>query len=106
MIRDPDPALFVCDFQEANKKKIFAYYFLQVYFYQSSKLLKVKPLNNRNQGFSSLFCLLMEGSEAGSGSVQIITDPDPGGPKTYGSSGSGTLQVGLYFSSETCLRNF
>jgi hypothetical protein len=32
-----------------------------------------------------IFCLLMEGS----GSRQII--PDPGVPKTYGSSGSGTL---------------
>jgi hypothetical protein len=29
------------------------------------------------------FYLLME--EHGSGAVQIMTDPDPGGPKTYGS---------------------
>jgi hypothetical protein len=31
----------------------------------------------------------------GFGSVQIIMDPDPGGPKTYGSyvSGSGTLVI-------------
>jgi hypothetical protein len=27
------------------------------------------------------FCLLMEGS--GSGAVKIITDPDPGGSRTY-----------------------
>jgi hypothetical protein len=32
----------------------------------------------------------MKGSGAGAGSVQIITDPDLGCPKTYG-SGSGTL---------------
>ncbi len=31
--------------------------------------------------FSLFFCLLMEGS--GDGSVQIIKDPNPGGPKTY-----------------------
>jgi hypothetical protein len=35
----------------------------------------------------------MEGSGTGSGSVQKVTDPDPGGLKTYGSYGSrsGTL---------------
>ena len=34
----------------------------------------------------------------GSGSVQISTDPDPGGPKTYGSeSGSGNQQINLNF---------
>jgi hypothetical protein len=33
--------------------------------------------------FSSVFCLLMEGSGSVSVSIQIITDPDPRGPKTY-----------------------
>ncbi len=36
--------------------------------------------------FSKLFCLLMERS----GSVQIITNPDSGGPKTYESYGCRT----------------
>jgi hypothetical protein len=38
-----------------------------------------KTLNSKNQGL--IFVLLMEGS----GSVQIITDPFPEAPKTYGS---------------------
>jgi hypothetical protein len=41
-----------------------------------------------NQGFSYLFCLLIEGS----GSVQTMTDLDPGGQKTYG-SGATTLKL-------------
>jgi hypothetical protein len=45
-----------------------------------------KSLNSKNQGFSSFFCLLMEVS----GPVQIITDPDPGGPITYGPDDSRT----------------
>jgi hypothetical protein len=46
----------------------------------------------RNQGFSYFFCLMLEGSRSGSrsGSVSIMTDTDPGGPKTYG-PGSTTL---------------
>jgi len=40
----------------------------------------------------------MEGSGAGSGSVQIITAPGPGGPERYKSyeSRSGTLQIRIY----------
>jgi hypothetical protein len=40
------------------------------------------------KAFLPFFCLLMKGF--GSGFVQIITDMDPGGPKTYG-FGSTTL---------------
>jgi hypothetical protein len=61
-----------------------------------------KSQNSRNQGFSYYFCLMIEGS--GYGSVHhtngdldtdpyfilMVSDPDPGGPKTYG-SGSATL---------------
>ncbi len=42
------------------------------------KNVKKKSQNNRNQGFSYFFCLLMEGS----GCVKIMMDPN--GPKTYG----------------------
>jgi hypothetical protein len=50
---------------------LYAYSFLKVHLHHSSEIKKVikKPQNRRNQGFSSLFCLLMEGS--GSESVQI-----------------------------------
>jgi hypothetical protein len=39
------------------------------------------PENSRNQSFSYYFCLMMEGS--GAGSVLVTNDPDadPGGPK-------------------------
>jgi hypothetical protein len=34
----PDPALFVIDLQDANKKEFFALYFLQVHLHHSSKI--------------------------------------------------------------------
>ncbi len=52
-----------------------------------------------------LFCLLMEGSGAGSGSVQINTDPGSGGPRSYKSyeSGSrGTLRIRIYELGAWC----
>ncbi len=46
--------------------------------------LQIKQVIKKSQSVElkvfSMFCLLMEGS--GSGAVHIITDPDPGGPKT------------------------
>jgi hypothetical protein len=57
---DPDPALFVSGFENAKTLR-------------SHKTVEIKDFRNRS-------CLLIEGF----GSVQIITDPDPGGPKlTY-----------------------
>ncbi len=53
-------------------------------FLEATKLYKIKIL------FLG-FCLLLEGN--GSGSAQIITDLDPGGPKTYEiGCGSGPLE--------------
>jgi hypothetical protein len=49
----------------------------------------------------SFSCLLMEGA----GSVLIIADPDPGGPKTYryGSrAGSGTLEDDSFTHEKIC----
>ncbi len=71
--------------------------------YQSSKItghLEVtKKFKNLTQVFLN-FCLLMEGpgtvSRCGSRSVQIIMDPNPGGPRTYG---SGTLSVALPYKA-------
>ncbi len=45
--------------------------------FQRGKVIR-KSLNSRNQGFSYVFCLVMERS----GSVQIMADPNPEGPKT------------------------
>jgi hypothetical protein len=44
--------------------------------------VKKKSQNSRNQGVIYYFCLMMEGSGSGSGSIP------PGRPKTYGSDGS------------------
>jgi hypothetical protein len=87
---DPDPAIFISDFQDANKNSFFfsfsAYYFLKVLLHHFSKIkVKKKSQNRRNQGFSYYVCLMIEGSP-GSGSRR---------PKTCGSgqlgSGSATL---------------
>ncbi len=59
-----------------NFSLFISFLFLKVQLLQSSKII--------------LFCLLMEGF--GSGSVQIITDQDLRGLKTYG-SGSTTLVI-------------
>ncbi len=83
---DPDPAIFVINLQDDNKKlnlkKSFsAYYFVKVHLHHFQRLkVKKKSQNSRNQGFSYYFCLMIED-----------LDPDPGGPKTNG-FGSATLQ--------------
>jgi hypothetical protein len=67
---DLDPAIFVIDLQEANKKQIFkksfsAYYFLKVHLHHFSKIKSQKEVtNSRCQGFSYFFC-------------SLIKDPDP-----------------------------
>ncbi len=65
---DPNPAIFVSDLQDANKKLFcFLSFFLLINFrmytyiiFQRWEVIK-NSLNIRNQGFSSFFCLLMEG---------------------------------------------
>jgi hypothetical protein len=57
--------------------------------------------------FFLLFCLVIEGSGARSGSMPLNPDPDPGNPKTYGSdgpgfgfgSGSATLNCGKVYKA-------
>ncbi len=59
----------VIDLQDADKKLFFssAYYFLKVYLHHISKIKVIKKSHNcRNQGFSYCFCLMIEGSGAGS----------------------------------------
>jgi hypothetical protein len=58
----PDPAIFVIDLQDGNKKVFFsAYYFLKVHLlvhhfsiFQRSKVMK-KSQNSRSRGFSYYF---------------------------------------------------
>jgi hypothetical protein len=84
----PDHAIVVSDLQDGNLTLLFCLlpYCLKRHFHHFSKIKSHKEdTNSSNQGFSYYFCLLIEGS----GSVPCTTDPDPGGPKTYGSNGSG-----------------
>ncbi len=58
---DPDPAIFVIDLQDANKKLILKKFFCLLHHF--SKIKRPKKLqNSRNQGFSYYFCLMIEGS--------------------------------------------
>ncbi len=77
----PDPALFVSDIQDANKKYffliVFAYYFLKLHLHHSVKMKsrKKKSQNSRYKGFSYYISLMKEGSESlhlinGSGSAR------------------------------------
>jgi hypothetical protein len=49
---DPDPAIFVIDLQDANKKLIFllsfsAYYFLKVHLHRFSKIKSQKEVTKQ-----------------------------------------------------------
>ncbi len=71
-------------------QSFFVYYSLKLH-YQKIKVIK-KSQNRRNEGFCYFFCLMIEGSGAGSVPYLVLKDPDPEGPKTYGSyeTGSGS----------------
>ncbi len=91
---DPDPAIFVIGLQDASKKLFFntifsAYYFLKVHLHHFPKIKSQKEsLTRRNQGFSNYFCMMIEDPDL---YIWLVDpDPDPGGPKTWGSSGSGS----------------
>jgi hypothetical protein len=65
---DPDPAVFVIDLQDVNKKpfkKNFCCLLLfegtLTSFFKDKKSQK-EPQNSRNQGFSYYFCMMREGS--------------------------------------------
>ncbi len=78
---DPDPCIHA-------SLSILAYYFLKVYLHHFSKIKSHKKSQNcRNQRFSYYFCLMIEGSRAGSrdgsGSVPRTDGSGSGRPKTY-----------------------
>ncbi len=98
---DPYPGPGPCFFrhwpsrcqQKTNLKKSFsAYYFLKVHLQHFSNIKSQKESqNSRNQGFSYYFCMMIEGS--GSGSIPLTNGSGPGGPKKYGSDGSGSATL-------------
>ncbi len=63
-----------------------------------------KSQNRSNWGFSYYFCLMIEGSR--SWAVPLTPDPDSGGLKTYGSSGSATLPLSKFISMSIALASF
>jgi hypothetical protein len=79
---DPDPAIFVLDLQGANKKLIFKKFFCLLLFkgtftsfFKDKKSKEVtKQQNSRNHGFSYYFCLMIDGSGAGSGSATLLVN--------------------------------
>ncbi len=84
---DPDPAVFVIDLQDASIKLIFntifsTYFFLKLHLHHFSKIKSQKESqNSRNQGFSYYFCMIIEGSGAGSRSGYIPLTSGSGRPK-------------------------
>jgi hypothetical protein len=82
-----DPAIFVIDLQDASKKQIVntifsAYYYLKVHLHHFSKIKsKKESQNKRNKGFSYDFCMMIEGSGAGSVSIPLTSGSVSGRPK-------------------------
>jgi hypothetical protein len=102
---DPDPAIFVIDLQDANQKQICLKKFFCLLLFEGTftsffkdKMSQKKSQSSRNQDFSCYFCLVIEGSGAGFGSIPLTTGSGARSrrPKTYGSgfgSGSATLEA-------------
>jgi hypothetical protein len=90
---DPDPAIFVIDLQDANKKLFIKKVFLFIAFTPFFKDKRPKKSqNSRNQDLSYCFCLMIEGSGSGAGFGSI--------PLTNGSGSgrSGSALIGSFAS--------
>jgi hypothetical protein len=99
---DPDPSVFIIELQDANKKQIKKKFFCIILFkgtftsfFKGKKSKRSHKTVSRNQGFSYHFCVMIEGSEAksGSGSIPLINGSGSNGPKTPGSGGSGSATL-------------
>ena len=70
--------------QQKTNKKSFLHITFWRHLHHFSKIKRQKKLqNSRNQGFSYNFCLIID-------LWLMDPDPDPGGPKTFGSGGFGS----------------
>jgi hypothetical protein len=74
-------ALFFRGFKDVNKKKVFSQVFLPLLLHTEIHLQQSSEITSYlgNQGFSKFVCLVIEGS----GSVEIVTDPNPGDLKNF-----------------------
>jgi hypothetical protein len=94
---DPDPAIFVTDLQDANKKLICLKKFFCFLLFECT-LDKKSKRSHKTAGikvFHTIFCFLIEGS--GSGSTPLTNGSGSGRPKNIWirGFGSGTLAVGI-----------
>ncbi len=65
--------------------KFFDYYFLKVHLHMYLKIKSIKEVTkSKNPGFSYFFCMMMEGSWCGSGSVQTMNGSGSGRSKCLG----------------------
>jgi len=85
---DPDPAIFVSDSQDGNKKLIFLTFFL-LFEGTITSFSKLKSKSHKAVGIK-VFLLFLLG------------DPDPGGPKTCGSATLLNMYCWLTGCNTTC----
>ncbi len=90
---DPEPAIFVCDLQNVNKKLVFllsffAYYFLKVHLHHFSKIKSHTEVTKKPKQQESIFFLIQRylmikgsGSGARSRSVSLTNGSRSGRPK-------------------------
>jgi hypothetical protein len=99
----PDPAIFVINFQDTNKKLVLKKFFCELLFEGThTSFFKNKKLKRSQSKFFLLF--LIDDRRSGSGSISLLEDPDPYPrvPKTCASGGSGfgsgsaTLHLWIY----------
>jgi hypothetical protein len=76
---DPDPAIFVIDLQDANKKLFIFNFFCLLLFEGTFTLFfkDKKSQNSKNQGFSYYFYMMIEGS----GSIPLTNGSGSERPK-------------------------
>ncbi len=86
----------------------FAYYFLKLHIHNFSKMKVIKKSqNSRNQAFFYYFCVMIEGSGAGSRRPKNIRVPESygsgSGSATLFSSNKKTLEKDIYFRNSDSL---
>ncbi len=102
----PDPTPFFIDFKDAKEKYFFHFFFItfpQAHHLQSKKLNFLLKVCVRflfcRHFFSPLNTLMRKGKDPDPYLWLLDPDPNPGGPKTCGSSSSGSGSPTLLFSN-------
>jgi hypothetical protein len=90
---DPDPAIFVIDLHNANKKCLLLLEETFTSFFKKDKKSKKVTKQYQNQGFCYYCCLMIEGSTFGAGSMPLTCGSGSARSKSCGSK-SGTLVAG------------